>query len=159
MYSQSEARGARHESITSTADIGTLSYIGIEAYRVLAGHIFASDISPNWPTFLRTPRTHIIFSLASWEFKPSEVANLKFLALEPQAGAAEIVNRLLADVEMVVQAVQASVRARTQGQDNLTDVTSGHIPTPASAAQPVTTERPVESESDEDEDGDDEFAV
>ncbi|KAI0054490.1 hypothetical protein BV25DRAFT_1922630 [Artomyces pyxidatus] len=67
MYTNSGARGARHEWISSARSVGIPSYINIRVYRHSHGNSYTSlaCTSLGCATFLRIPRTHIIFSLAT----------------------------------------------------------------------------------------------
>jgi hypothetical protein len=67
MHTNSGARGAKYEWIDSTNSIGKPSYIAIQIFRPFRGAIFSSNAceSLDCPTFLRIPRTHVLFSLAS----------------------------------------------------------------------------------------------
>ncbi|KAH9933100.1 hypothetical protein B0H21DRAFT_835847 [Amylocystis lapponica] len=68
MYSKSDGRGMNHDWLPSTHSLGVPSYVNIQVYSALSGTTTYSSLACKElgsTTFLRIPRTHIIFSLAS----------------------------------------------------------------------------------------------
>ncbi|KAJ7780986.1 hypothetical protein B0H16DRAFT_1496749 [Mycena metata] len=61
-------KNTMHDWIPNAPSIGTPSYIYVLAYRPFAGAIFTSIACEQYscPTVLQVPRTHILFSLASY---------------------------------------------------------------------------------------------
>lgn len=69
MYSKSAGKGAKHEWREELTSLGAASYVSARVYSPMAGHsVFTSldcaELSA--PTLLHIPRTHILFSLASF---------------------------------------------------------------------------------------------
>ncbi|KAJ6537582.1 hypothetical protein B0H10DRAFT_2141861 [Mycena sp. CBHHK59/15] len=61
-------KNTMHDWILNTTSVGTPSYICIAVYRQFAGSLFSSVACEklSCPTVLQIPRTHILFSLASY---------------------------------------------------------------------------------------------
>lgn len=77
MYSQSYYRGAQHEAVTELKSSGLPSYVYIQVYAPFSGAIMSSLSCPSLATttFLQIPRTHILFSLASYGMSWTEVTS------------------------------------------------------------------------------------
>ena len=67
MYSMGEDKGARHERIPSTDNIGILSYLYIRVFAHFAGDMFISITcqSLSSSSLIQIPRSHILLFLAS----------------------------------------------------------------------------------------------
>ncbi|KAI0067574.1 hypothetical protein BV25DRAFT_1876116 [Artomyces pyxidatus] len=67
MYTNSGARGAKHDWISSISSVGAPSYINVQVFRLSYGSTYTSlsCSTLGCSTFLRIPRTHILFSLAT----------------------------------------------------------------------------------------------
>ena len=67
MYSKGEGKGAKHEWIPSTDNIGVLSYLYIRVFAHFAGDMFTSMTcqSLSSSSLIQIPRSHILLSLTS----------------------------------------------------------------------------------------------
>ncbi|KAI0060330.1 hypothetical protein BV25DRAFT_977826 [Artomyces pyxidatus] len=67
LYTHTGARGVMHEWAPAARSIGDPSYINVQVYRKMYGNTYTSVScqSLGCATFLRIPRTHFIFSLAT----------------------------------------------------------------------------------------------
>ncbi|KAK7039864.1 hypothetical protein R3P38DRAFT_2514522 [Favolaschia claudopus] len=113
-------KNTMHDWIPNAPHVGTPSYICVEAYRRFAGAMFSSIACErlSCPTVLQIPRTHLLFSLASYKITrqslptpegyPHTMATLC-------AASLDVFNTM----HMNAAAFQAAVRAIGQGlKDN-----------------------------------------
>ncbi|KAI0690476.1 hypothetical protein BC835DRAFT_1307880 [Cytidiella melzeri] len=69
LYTKNNSRASKHAWTHSVDSIGMPLYVAVQTYTVFTGSTYSSNSckSLDCPTFLNVPRTHVVFSLASFE--------------------------------------------------------------------------------------------
>lgn len=77
MYTKGSYSGAKYESISEAHSVGLSSNVYVKVYASFAGAIFTSIACPTLAcaTYLQIPRTHIVFSLASYPIERQDITS------------------------------------------------------------------------------------
>lgn len=121
MYTKTDAKGAKHEWIASTDQLGALSNISLQVFSPTGRGRFTSIACPDFgdSTFLHLPMTHIIFSLASFPIQvqpmPFELAS-SLISLCPTSQALFVSWQSQAEpLEAAVNQLQGFLRLKGDG--------------------------------------------
>ena len=120
MYTNSGARGAKHESINSVNKVGILSYAMVQVFRPSHGSAYSSLAFQllQAAAFVRVPASHILFSFAGLSSSFSHISLASDSAHPFQlVTLCSMASTVMADLREKGALVSKCVRAQTSEED------------------------------------------
>jgi hypothetical protein len=126
MYTTSAARNAQHQWVPSITSVGMPSYVNIQVYRAFSGDTFSSLLcsSLGCNTYLRVPRTHLLFSLASCPVSRTEnqtPAGQSYVLITPSpfaVGKLKLLQVKVNEIYMLVRELKRMLKGKALAPHN-----------------------------------------
>ena len=119
-YTTSGARNAQHQWVPSITSVGVPLYVNIQVYRTFSGDTLSnlSCLSLGCNTYLHVPRTHLLFSLASYSISHAEYqtpAGQTYILITPSSFAIDILKVLqvrVAKIDVLVKELKRMLKGK-----------------------------------------------